>query len=133
MTTAGGVSTLSQIAAIAAVEQCWYWVDQFVQHLNHLRKIAVTRLRAMPGITCTKPEATYLLFPDVTGTRLGAEQLVEYLEKNALVKLIPGNEQFFGPGAVGHIRLCFATSETLLVEALDRIETSMNEIHGAHS
>jgi bifunctional pyridoxal-dependent enzyme with beta-cystathionase and maltose regulon repressor activities len=128
MTTAGGASTLSQIAAAAALEQCRDWVDAFVLHLGALRDLAVERLNAMPGVRCASPEATYLLFPDIRATGLGAEALTDYLARKARVAVIPGSPRFFGPGAAGHIRLSFATSETLLVEALDRMEGALHAL-----
>jgi len=33
--------------------------------------------------------------------------------------------RWFGPGATGHIRLTFCTSEAVLTEALDRIEAAL--------
>ena len=127
MTTAGGVSTLSQIAATAAVLHCWYWVDEFLIHLTHMRDYAVARLNAMPGVHCTSPQATYLLFPDISATGLSSETLTEELLKDKLA-VVPGSPRFFGPAAQGHIRICFATSETLLRQGLDRMETTLHRL-----
>ena len=126
--TAGGASTLSQVAAEAAIDRCRYWVDDFVVHLTGLRDLAVRRLNAMPGISCEAPEATYLLFPSIRSTGLGSLELSEYLKETARVAVIPGTHRFFGPGGEGHIRLCFATSEKILVEALDRIDAAMHTL-----
>jgi len=128
MTTAGGASTLSQIAATAALEECRDWVDAFVLHLSGLRDLAVERLNAMPGIRCESPEATFLLFPDIRETGLDAEALADFLARKARVAVIPGTPRFFGPGAAGHIRLSFATSEKLLERALDRIEHALKQL-----
>jgi bifunctional pyridoxal-dependent enzyme with beta-cystathionase and maltose regulon repressor activities len=103
-------------------------VDDFVAHLGGLRDLAVQRLNAMPGVNCEAPEATYLLFPDIRGTGLGSDAITEYLDKNARVAVIPGNDRFFGPGAAHHIRLCFATSEKILVEALDRMDGALHSL-----
>lgn len=126
MTTAGGVSTLSQVAAITAMTQCWYWLDAFKAHLMELRDYAVDRLNAMPGIYCHKPQATYLLFPNIEGTGMDTEQLVAKLLAHK-VAVVPGNERFFGPGAKGHIRICFATSFKILSEGLDRMEHALRK------
>ena len=128
MSTAGGASTLSQVAATTALEHCRYWVDDFVAHLSGLRDLAVQRLNAMPGVNCESPEATYLLFPDIRETGLGSDAITEYLAQNARVAVIPGSDRFFGPGAAGHIRLCFATSEKILVEALDRMDEALHSL-----
>jgi aspartate/methionine/tyrosine aminotransferase len=127
MTTAGGVSTLSQIAGTEAILHCWYWVDEFLVHLRKLRDYAVARLNNMPGIHCPLPQATYLLFPDISATGLSADELVEELLIDKLA-VVPGNERFFGPGAKGHIRICFATSETILKQGLDRMELTLKRL-----
>ncbi|MDE0885363.1 MAG: pyridoxal phosphate-dependent aminotransferase [Myxococcota bacterium] len=128
MSTAGGASTLSQVAATAALEHCRYWVDDFVGHLQGLRDLAIERLNAMPGVSCESPEATYLLFPDIRATGLGSDAITDYLGTAARVAVIPGNDRFFGPGGAGHIRLCFATSREILVEALDRMDAAMHSL-----
>ena len=46
------------------------------------------------------------------------------LEK-AKVLVVPGLSQWFGPGAEGYVRISFATSEEVITEALNRIETAL--------
>ncbi len=124
-TTAFGVSTISQIAACAAYEKCWYWADAFVEHLKAQRDYVVARLNAMPGVSCRPPEGTYLVFPDITGLGMGSAAAAEYLLEEARVAVVPGLPRWFGPGAEGHIRICFSTSRGILTEALDRIEAAL--------
>ena len=128
-TTAGGVSTLSQIAAAAAYENCWYWADAFLEHLTKVRDYAVERLNKMMGVTCRKPEGTYLLFPDVKSFGMPSEEIALYLLKHAKVAVVPGAAKWFGPGAEGHIRICFATSMEIMKEALDRIEVALEKLY----
>ncbi len=127
-TTATGVSTLSQVAAITAYKDCWYWVDAFLDHLTKVRNYSVNRLNKMPGIRCTKPEGTYLLFPNIQSFGLSSEEMAKYLLKKSKVAVVPGASKWFGPGAEGHIRLCFSTSMEIMKEALDRIEVALNEL-----
>ncbi len=122
MTTAGGISTLSQIAGITCLDECYYWTEQFIEYLKTNRDYAVDRLNNMPGITCHKPFATYLLFPNIEGTGFDSDELKERLLSEAKLAIVPGNEKFFGPGAKGHIRICFSTSFEILKEGLDRLE-----------
>jgi aspartate/methionine/tyrosine aminotransferase len=124
-TTAGGVATLSQISAMTAYDTCWYWVDEFVQHLEKARNYTVSRLRSMPGIRCELPAATYVAFPDISALGMTATEIAHYLLTEAGVAVVPGEESFFGAGAAGHIRLCFATSLGLLEQAMDRIEAAL--------
>jgi aspartate/methionine/tyrosine aminotransferase len=125
MTTAGGISSLSQIAAKICMDQCFYWNEAFVEQMRKNRDYALSRIEKMPGITCHKPEATFLLFPDITGTGKDSAGLVEYLEKEVKLALVPGTPKFFGPGAAGHIRICLSTSREILEEAMNRLERGL--------
>ncbi|RXK80544.1 pyridoxal phosphate-dependent aminotransferase [Filimonas effusa] len=127
-TTAYGVSTLSQIAGQAAYEKCWYWVEDFVSHLTAMRNYTVERLNQMKGIQCHLPQGCYLAFPDIKATGFSSTALSDYLLHEAKVAVVPGAEQWFGPGAAGHIRICFSTSQAILAEALDRIELALQKI-----
>jgi aminotransferase len=124
-TTAAGVTTLSQVAAVAAYEQCWYWADAFLAHLTEMREYVAERLGAIPGVNCHIPEGTYVLFPDITGLGMSSGETADYLLKKARVAVVPGLPRWFGPGAEGNIRLCFSTSRGILTEALDRIERAL--------
>ncbi len=128
MTTAGGVSSLSQIAGIACLEKSFGWVEEFLVHLKSNRDYALERLAQMPGITCHKPQATYLLFPNIAGTGMGSEALVQFVQEKAGLALVPGTDKFFGPGAEGHVRICFATSRGILTEGLNRLEKALRLI-----
>lgn len=123
--TIGGISSLSQIAGMACMDQCYYWVDQFVAHLKENRDYALKRIENMPGITCHKPQATFVLFPDITGTGMEAEKLVEHLLKTQKLSIVPGGAKFFGPGSAGHVRICLATSHEVLEEGLNRLERGL--------
>jgi len=122
--TAYGVSTLSQIAGVAALERAGAWQRRFVNHLERNRDLAVARLNAMPGVSCEQPEGTFVVFPAIEG--LGGEVdesvIAERIHRQARVAVVPGSPRFFGPGAAGHLRLSLATSRGLLVEALDRLD-----------
>ena len=82
----------------------------------------------MPGVSCVKPQATFVMFPDVSGIPMSAEELVEYLRKEEKVSIVPGGKQFFGPGSEGHVRICLATSREILTEGLDRVERGIRKL-----
>lgn len=127
-TTAYGVSTISQIAAQTAYESCFYWVENFVQHLTGIRNYAVAQLNDMKNVSCHAPQGCYLVFPDISKTGKSSVDLAEYLLKEAKVAVVPGAEKWFGPGASGHIRICLATSEDIFKEAFERIAIAMNKL-----
>ena len=127
-TTAAGVSTVSQVAAKAAYEACWYWVDAFITHLKKVRDYAVERLNAMPGISCPKPQGTYVLFPDITGLGMSSQGTAGFLLAKARVAVVPGLPRWLGPGAEGNVRLCYSTSFRIITESLDRIEAALQTL-----
>lgn len=127
-TTAVGVTTVSQVAAKVAYESCWYWVDAFLEHLRLVRDYTVDRLNQIEGITCHRPQGTYVLFPDIVDLGLSSQEVADYLLEEARVAVVPGLPQWFGPAAGGNIRLCFSTSLGIITEALDRIEDAVQAL-----
>lgn len=126
--TIGGIAALSQVAGQACMEKCYYWVDEFVAHITANRDYALERLNAMPGVSCYKPQATFVLFPDVSGVGMEAEELVTFLRDKHKVSIVPGGAKFFGPGSAGHVRICLATSREILAQGLDRMEAGIREL-----
>ena len=121
-TTAGGIASLSQIGAMAALEKGRPWLDSFLVHLASNRDYGVKRINNMKGLHCRTPQATYMFFVDITETGLSSTEFADRLKKEAKVAIVPGISKFFGPGAEGNVRICYATSRAILTEALDRIE-----------
>lgn len=122
METAGGISSLSQVAGIACLNESRYWLDGFKTHLTEMRNYLCDRVNHMPGISCRVPQATYLAYVDVRALGLRSESLVNDLARNHRISVIPGGEKFFGSNSEGYIRICFATSRAILQEGLDRLE-----------
>lgn len=127
-TTAYGTSTLSQMAAKAAYEHAYYWVDEFMEHLTRMRNMVVGRLNNMKNISCHMPDGCYLVFPNIARTGKTSEEMAAYLLEEARVAVVPGAEKWFGPGAEGHIRICISTSEEILTEAMNRIEAALAKL-----
>ena len=127
-TTIGGMDALSQVAGEAALKYGFPRVDEFRQQIAENRDYALARLEKMPGIRCHKPQATFVLFPDVTGTGWDPVALVDVLKEKYRVALVPGGARFFGPGSEGHIRICLSTSHEVLEEGLNRLEACLNDI-----
>ena len=126
--TAYGVSTLSQMAGLAAYKSAGKWLQRFLVHLLFQRDYAVTRLNQIEGVTCHAPEGTFVLFPDISSFGVDSEALVDRLCHRYGVALVPGSPRFSGPGAQGHIRLSFATSREILSAGLDRLETGLRDL-----
>ena len=92
---------------------------------------ALQRIAAMPGIKCHKPQATFVIFPDITETGMDPVELVELLKTKYKLAIVPGGERFFGPGSEGHVRICLATSHEVLEEGLNRLEACLKDLMSA--
>ncbi|MFM7269208.1 MAG: pyridoxal phosphate-dependent aminotransferase [Cyanobium sp.] len=127
-TTMTGTATLSQIAAVAALEQADDWLQAWLAHLQRQRDLAVAELSTMPGVQVRCPEGTYVLFPRVEHHGLSAESLAQRLLERQRLAVVPGSPRWFGPGAAGHLRLVFSTSEAILREGLSRLRRGLEEL-----
>ena len=120
--TVHGASVLSQIGAIAALNSCDYWLEEFVAHTKKMRDILVSEMNAIPGFSCIAPDGCYVAFINIRNTNKISQEVYELLLKEAKVAVVPGLEKWFGKSAEGYIRICFSTSEDILRESISRIK-----------
>ena len=118
--------TLAQAAAKAALTNGSPWLSRLMVHLKKMRDYGVERLLKIPGIRCPVPQATPFLFPDITCFGMTAQDMTEYLKKDA--KVIVHNGAAYGPPGEGHIRINVGTAYPVLREALNRIEKALMNI-----
>jgi aspartate/methionine/tyrosine aminotransferase len=133
--TVYGVSVLSQIAVIAALQDGLEWLTEFVRHLQAQRDYVIERLSQWPGVSVEPPQGTYVIFPDIrsfAGNKDSAA-FCDWLLEKAGVALVPGLPRWFGPGSEGHVRICFATSRAILKEAFDRMQPVVDALTSASS
>ena len=132
--TIGGIPSLSQIAGMTALNECFYWVDEFREHIRGNRDYVLERIEELPGITCHKPQATFIMFPDIhelcARTGKNSAEIVAYLLDKHKVSIVPGGDRFFGPGSEGHVRICLSTSREILAEGMDRIAAGIRALYG---
>ena len=115
-----GVGTLGIVAAEACYTQGREFLDEAVAQLKDNRDWLVEHLpQAVPGIGIEVPQATYLMFLDFSGTKLVDDRPAAWLRRHAKVAMNEGMD--FGPGGEHRARLNFATSPTILEEAVRRI------------
>jgi len=123
--TIHGANVISQIAAAAALNKCGEWLNAFVRHLQSMRDLCVSELNTVPGFTCISPAGCYVAFINITGTNLSGREIQQLLMDTGKVAVVPGLKEWFGAGSDGYIRISFATSSEILVEALSRIKNTM--------
>lgn len=108
-------SSISQKAALSALEGPQNCVDDMVNEFRRRRDLIVNRLNQM-GITCSKPEGAFYVFPKI-------EKPLEFVKKalkNGVV-LVPGSA--FGKCGENHVRFSYATSYDEIAEAMDKLES----------
>jgi aspartate/methionine/tyrosine aminotransferase len=126
--TVDGVSTLSQVAGIAAcTAEAQRWQQAFLQHLQARRDQVAASLVAVPGLEFSPPQATYVAWLRLPRESPPADIVAARLLERQRVAVVPGTPRWFGEGAAGHLRLCFATSEAVLAEGLQRLVEGLIE------
>jgi aminotransferase len=117
-------STMSQEAAIEALENCQREVETMRNDYERRRNFVVKRLTEI-GLPCHTPKGAFYAFPNITPTGLSSKEFSLRLLKSKKVAVVPGNA--FGPSGEGFVRCCFATGLDKLKEAMNRIEQFVNE------
>jgi aspartate/methionine/tyrosine aminotransferase len=123
--TIHGANVLSQIAATTALNKCEYWLNDFLKHLTAMKELVVNELNSIPNFRCIAPQGCYVAFTNISDTNKSSQEMQEFLLNRAKVAVVPGLKQWFGDGAEGYIRMSFATSEEILLEALQRIKFAL--------
>lgn len=123
--TIHGANIIGQLAATTALNECSYWLEEFISHLHKMRDFVVSEINKVPTFHCVAPEGCYVAFVDITQTQKSSFEVKELLSKEGKVEVVPGLKQWFGDGAEGYIRISFATSHEILSEAMNRIKTVM--------
>lgn len=126
--TIHGANVLSQIAATTALNECDYWLDNFLKHLQQMRDLCDRELNSINGFHCIPPEGCYVAFTNITGTGKSSREIHQLLLDKAKVAVVPGAKEWFGEGAGGFIRMSFATSADILGEALYRVKNTINSL-----
>src|SRR5580698_1554128 len=113
-----------QKAAIAALNGSQECVTQMRADYLTLRDRILGRLAEIPGITCTKPEGAFYVYPNVSAYlgKPGAQTAMELASRllhEAHVVAVPG-EAF---GTQEHIRLSYAVTSSVVDEGLVRMKS----------
>jgi aspartate/methionine/tyrosine aminotransferase len=118
--TIEGASTLSQIAATAAIENGWTHTQEAVSLFKKNLEQAVIAFNKTDFLSCEMPQGTFVLsvrHPSNWNT----EMLCERLANEAKIHVVPGLEKWFGPGAIGTFRISLATTPEIATEGIARI------------
>jgi aspartate aminotransferase len=122
-----GVSTISQAAALAALEGPQDLVRERAEVYRARRDLVVELLNQAPGVTCAKPEGAFYVYPNIAGclgkTSAGGRRIetdadfaLALLEEK-LVAAVHGGAYGMSP----YLRISYATDTESLREACARI------------
>jgi aspartate aminotransferase len=97
-------------------------VAQFRAEFIELRDTMLARLATIPGITCTKPEGAFYVYPNISaylgkGGVKTATELATRLLHEAHVVTVPG-EAF---GTAEHIRISYPVTKQNIDEGIRRM------------
>lgn len=142
-----GPSHLGIIAHAEAFRSGGEWLDALLQGLDANRTLLAQLVTEhLPGVHLPRPQGTYLAWLDCRG--LGLEDASEpagepaadglavvsdlagparWFLDHANVALSSGH--VFGTGGRGHVRLNFATSQTILTDAVSRMGQALRTFH----
>ena len=126
-----GTSSISQMASIAAMNADPSCTLEMKDAFEKRRKLVLDLMSEIPGLKLNSPKGAFYVFPDVSsyfGKSDGetiinnADDLSMFLLNKGLVALVSGDA--FGDSNC--IRLSYATSEDVLIEAIKRIKNTLS-------
>ena len=116
-------SLLGGFATAVAFSDGVQWLDTVLENLNHNRKMIKDLLDAkLPSVKYHIPQNGYLAWLDLEALQLGDDPSATLLEKG---KVAFNAGHTFGAQCSQYVRLNFATSPTIITEAIERIARSI--------
>jgi aspartate/methionine/tyrosine aminotransferase len=120
------VSTISQVAAEAALDGPQDCVGEMVAAYRHRRNVVVDILREADMLV-NEPTGAFYCMADISRARLHSREFVFRLLRERGVSVAPGNA--FGEVAVEAVRISLASSDTDLREGVGRLAEFVHQLH----
>ncbi len=137
MDTIPGVDILAYTAALTAYRDGGEWRRQLLTYLKVNRDYLVNFVRKnLPRVSITQPEGTYLAWLDcreyITPEYLAQsdEESHSWIDPFFLneAKVALNDGRMFGEPGIGYARINFACPRSMLVEGLNRIQSTLERI-----
>ena len=125
-----GANSIAQRATITALDANPNVLNTMVEAFKNRRDLVVKLAKQIPGVKINIPEGAFYLFPDVSSffgktlrgnTIKNADDFSMYLLSEANVATVTG-DAFGNPNC---IRISYATSDEILIEAFKRIQLAL--------
>ena len=113
--TTACASSISQIAALTAMQKSSEYVVNMVKEFKSKRDLITGRLDDM-GLEYPMPQGAFYVFPRVDNSE-------DFVKKALDAGVITVNGKAFGTNGVEHVRMSYSTSYENIEKAMDRIET----------
>ena len=130
----GNPCSISQAAAVEALTANQDFLAAMVAEYKARRDLVVNGLAKITGLDIISPEGAFYVFPRCDaffgmqtpddGIIQNDSELAAYLLRRAKVATVPGAA--FGLGS--YIRLSFATSQSVLADAMDRVGAALKDL-----
>lgn len=114
----GCTAGFTQMAGIAALEECDPDVANMVEVFRQRRDLIVDRLNQLPRVSCRRPDGAFYAFPNVSRLGIPSRELALRLLEEAGIACLSGTD--FGRGGEGYLRFSYATSLEVIEQAMDR-------------
>lgn len=118
------VPITSQMAAAEALVSGKKSTEEMKREYQRRREFVAEELNRM-GLSCSKPQGAFYVFPSIKKTGLSSLEFSQKLLKEEKVAVVPGTA--FGSCGEGFIRISYASSMESLKEALQRMERFLNK------
>ena len=119
-------ATFTQIAGIEAYSGPQQAAENIKAIFEKRRNLLVNGLNQLPGVTCSMPDGAFYAFPNFKSYNMTSDKMCQYLLETAHIATLSGNT--FGIDLDGYIRISYATEESILEEALNRLETALKKL-----
>ncbi len=122
----GWVNVMGRVATVAAYRHGEAWLEAVMEYLEANRAfLTAYAAENLPGVSLAAPEGTFLAWLDCRQSGIEGPPHKFFL-RQARVALNDG--AWFGAGGDGFVRLNFATSRSVLEEALQRMSAALHTL-----
>ena len=122
------VNAPSQFAGIAALDGPDDPIHEMMKKFDQRRKLIHKGLNDLPGVTCSLPGGAFYAFPNISSFGLSSEEFADLMLEKANVALLPGSN--FGSQGEGFVRMVYASSESNIKRALERVADVCHQLSG---
>jgi aspartate aminotransferase len=114
------VNAAAQYAGLAALTGPKEPVLEMVSQFDERRKVIVSALNDLKGVSCIDSAGAFYAFPNISETGLSSSQAQDLILDEAGVATIAGTS--FGKFGEGYLRFSYANSKDNILRAIERID-----------